>query len=166
MADPAGALLSLAASFILLLLAAKAHGRQVRLERETRGYHRVDFTADNSPWVEALWARDRRTYWGTAGLAAVGLLAARFGPWGAPLPLPLGAPADAWVDAALVLAWAGFAAFTVAGLASLARLLREAPARARTDESWASAALGGSAFWWAINLGGCSLFWSLAAYAA
>ena len=50
-----GALIGVAA----LLVAAKAHGRQVRLEREAAGYHEVVFGGTNPPFVDALWRADR-----------------------------------------------------------------------------------------------------------
>lgn len=171
MPEALGAAASLVASFAVLLLAAKAHGRQVRLERELEGYREVDFRGDNPPWVEALWARDRLTYWGTAALLFAALLAVRFGPLAAPLPLPAGAPAEAWVDAAVLALWAGVGAFSAAGLVSLARFLRRlavpavAAEVARDRMAWRVAALRGSALWWGLALAGAGVFWSLAAQA-
>src|SRR5690349_19131953 len=100
----------------LILLAAKAHGRQIRLEREAKGVFSVDFRAQNPPEVEAIWRRDRRTFWpaavvvATAGIVFTVLLALR------PLDLVEG------IGVSLAL---GFAAgFVVAGLASWFRLGR------------------------------------------
>lgn len=99
-----GALLGVGA----LLVAAKAHGRQVRLEREAAGYHDVVFGGTNPPLVEALWRRDRIRYWSFA------------------IPAALALGTLAWrtrggAFAALVaLLWAPTAAFHVAGLWSLA----------------------------------------------
>jgi hypothetical protein len=129
-----------------ILVAAKAHGRQVRLERERAGFAEVSFLADNDPWVEALWQRDRRTYWPAfaAGLA-LGLLAAGLGGW--TLPSLVLAPAVALL-----------AGFLAAGLASLARFGR-APARAGApmrDPAWARAARRGSAAWWAAASLACA----------
>ncbi len=59
----------------LLLLSAKAHGRQIRLERELEGYMEADFMGENPPWVEALWRKDRRRFWATFPVAAVVLSA-------------------------------------------------------------------------------------------
>lgn len=56
-------------------MAAKAHGRQVRLRREAEGVHAVDFRGTNPPVVEALWRRDRVGYWSVAVAAAAGWLA-------------------------------------------------------------------------------------------
>lgn len=164
MADPWGPWLSLAAALPVLLLAAKAHGRQVRLEREAQGFFEVRFGAENPPAVEAVWARDRRTFWPVFALALGALLAARFGA-GGPWPLPWGAPAPEWLDALFAAAWALVAAFLVAGLASLARLLGTLAGAAGTDAAWRAEALQGSAFWWALALGGAGTWWSLAAFA-
>lgn len=119
------------------LAAAKAHGRQVRLEREHAGHHEVVFGGSNPPFVEALWRRDRWRYWTAFPLllaVAAGLLWLAHG-WGAHL---LAAPL-----------WAAVGAFALAGLrshASLLRALRERPAEA----AWRRAALRGSATWWSL----------------
>jgi hypothetical protein len=124
------------ASLVLLLVAAKAHGRQVRLERERAGYHEVVFGGENPPFVEALWRRDRVGYWTVAPLAAL-LLGA--GTWlsGAGLGLVLTA----------VLLWAPTVGFVALGLASLGRLVRGKPEK-EEEEGWRRAALRGSAAWW------------------
>lgn len=62
-----------------ILLAAKAHGRQIRLEREAKGVMSVDFRGSNPPEVVALWRRDRLVFWPTMvglslALVAVGLV--------------------------------------------------------------------------------------------
>lgn len=54
-----------------LLAAAKAHGRQVRLEREAAGYHSVEFGGTNPEFVERLWRRDRIRFWTFVPLAAL-----------------------------------------------------------------------------------------------
>ena len=66
--------LAVAATVALILAAAKAHGRQVRLEREQQGHFRVDFRTRNPPAVEAIWRTDRRIFWPV--FAVVALLAA------------------------------------------------------------------------------------------
>lgn len=107
--------LAAAASLALLLVAAKAHGRQVRLEREREGHHEVVFGGENAPFVVALWRRDRIRFWSVAivaALAAGGLCA-----WLRP---GLG-----WTLLAVLL-WAPVAGFAAAGLASLRRLLGDA----------------------------------------
>lgn len=63
-------------------VAAKAHGRQVRLRREAEGVLAVDFRGPNPPVVEGIWRRDRAGFWSVfvvvgvalAGLGAVGVL--------------------------------------------------------------------------------------------
>ncbi|MHB1261180.1 MAG: hypothetical protein ACYC2H_05635 [Thermoplasmatota archaeon] len=119
------------ATVALLLVAAKAHGRQIRIEREQQGYFRIDFRSKNAAAVEAIWRRDRLLFWpvfatlGVAGL--VWAIAAR--------DLGLGA---------LVVGWAFAAAFTVAGLTSWVRMVR----RDQGPLPWRQRALRGSAGWW------------------
>jgi hypothetical protein len=52
-------LVLLAASVVAFILAAKAHGRQIRLERELEGHHRV-FTAAVLAVGLVLFASTRR----------------------------------------------------------------------------------------------------------
>jgi hypothetical protein len=61
-----------AAAAAVFLLAAKLHGRQLRLERERAGYPEASFRrgADNAPFVVALWRRERYMVWGTAVVCA------------------------------------------------------------------------------------------------
>ncbi|MCA1813406.1 MAG: hypothetical protein LC624_05590, partial [Halobacteriales archaeon] len=76
---PYGDVGSLGLAIVLMLVAAKAHGRQIRVERERAGFHDVSFmTDDNPPWVEQLWARDRKGFWAIGLGAAVVLLAPTF----------------------------------------------------------------------------------------
>jgi len=95
-----GALVGVAA----LLVAAKAHGRQVRLEREAAGYHEVVFGGQNPPFVDALWRADRIRFWTFAPAAALLLAPAAFLAKGWPLAL------------LAALLWAPIAAFHFAGL--------------------------------------------------
>ena len=67
---------SLGVSVALFLLAAKTHGRQLRIERELEGYMEVDFRKENPPWVEALWRADRIRFWSLAPLLALVLAGA------------------------------------------------------------------------------------------
>ena len=106
----------------LFLVAAKAHGRQVRLEREGAGYHDVTFGGDNAPFVEALWRRDRVAFWTIAPLAALALGAILWA-----------RGAGAWT--LLALPWGMVAAFLALGAASAVRM-RDAKAWL-----WAGAAL-------------------------
>ena len=100
-----GALFGVAA----LLTAAKAHGRQIRLERESQGYHQVVFGGTNPQFVEALWRRDRIRFWSTVAIFAILLCAAAWWARGAGLAL---------VAAFL---WAPIGGFLVAGLRSYAQ---------------------------------------------
>lgn len=69
------------ASVVLFLLAAKVHGRALRLEREAMGVMHVTFGGGpgaNPPEVEALWSADRWRFWPLTGVLAVVLAAAAF----------------------------------------------------------------------------------------
>lgn len=129
-------LAALLLSVALLLVSAKAHGRQVRLERELEGHHEVVFGGENPPFVTALWRRDRRAYWTLVPLAAAGAAGASL--W---LPMPL-----AWTLLAVLL-WAPILGFAAVGLASLARL-RKAMKKKEASAAWRAAAARGSAAWW------------------
>ena len=99
-----GALVGLGA----LIVAAKAHGRQVRLEREAAGYRSVVFGGKNPEFVERLWRRDRLRFWTSAPIAALALGAAAW--W-----------ARGWALALVAaLLWAPIFAFHVAGLLGFA----------------------------------------------
>jgi hypothetical protein len=122
MAVPGLFWIELGLSVVLLLLAAKAHGRQIRLERELGGYMEVDFMRENPPWVEALWRKDRRGFWATfpaaiAVLALLGVLTLppRFG------TEPLGNPTLGAILIAGFL-WPLVVAFTANGIQSALRL--------------------------------------------
>lgn len=132
------------ASVALLLLAAKAHGRQVRLEREVAGYERVTFGGENPPFVVALWRRDRRRFWTIAPLAALVL---------APAAAVLGGPASLGGGAGLATLaaalWAPVAAFAVCGLLSLRGFREAAKAAPPKRSAWARAAARASGAWWA-----------------
>ncbi|HEX2021959.1 MAG TPA: hypothetical protein VHH36_04555 [Candidatus Thermoplasmatota archaeon] len=134
MALDAGADVAVAAGLgaALLLASAKAHGRQIRLEREREGHVEVQFGGDNHPWVEALWRRDRVRYWTAAPLLALAAL----------LALP------SW-PARLVgaLLWAPSGAFALAGLWSLARLERRGG-----EAGFLRRARRGSLLWWGLAM--------------
>lgn len=145
-------LVVLVASVVSFGVAAKAHGRQLRLERELAGYPHVVFGGTNPPFVEALWRQDRMRYWSqVAGLAllTVGLFAvARSRGWSWPF-LGGGGGAVAW----LVVWGAPVVAFFTCGVWSLARFLSAAPGRAGTVEAeWVRSALVGSVGWFAAAL--------------
>ena len=121
----------------LVLAAAKAHGRQVRLEREQKGVFHVDFRRQNPAAVEAVWRQDRRIFWPTfAGLAVAGGLVAFFTAL---------RPTDVLLGLAFAVPWAFAAAFAAAGLASWVRLTR----RKEGPLPWRRRAQAGSAGWWA-----------------
>jgi hypothetical protein len=155
--DRTRAVVLLAFSIGTFWLAAKAHGRQIRLERERAGYMQVDFRARNPPFVEALWWRDRWCYWLVAATMLVLVLLALVG---APrLGLPGPRAAASW----LVL-WAAWlvpmvTAFFVAGLVSLARLWSS---RAEGLD-FTRASLPMSAVWFSLALAGVVVTMFLAA---
>jgi hypothetical protein len=64
------------ASFVTFLLAAKAHGRELRLEREAAGIFRVVFGGDNPPIVEAIWSAERWRFWVAMPLLSITLAVA------------------------------------------------------------------------------------------
>lgn len=121
------------ATTALVLVAAKAHGRQVRLEREQQGYFRVDFRSQNPAAVEAIWRSDRRILWP----AAVALFACA---------LPVAFLVGHAALAALAIPWAFTGAFTIAGLASWVRLAR----RDQGPLPWRRRAFAGSLAWWGL----------------
>src|SRR5262245_176985 len=67
------AAVSIAIGAVVFLVAAKLHGRQLRLERERAGYMHVTFgrRAQNPPFVVALWRRERFIFWPTAAVLAI-----------------------------------------------------------------------------------------------
>lgn len=122
------------ATLSLVILAAKAHGRQVRLEREQRGVFHVDFRRGNPSAVEDLWRRDRLTFWPAfAGLALAG------GGY-----VVASSPSNV-AGLALTAAWAFAEAFVIAGLLSWVRL----STRREGALPWRRRAQWGSAAWWA-----------------
>jgi hypothetical protein len=141
---------------VSFLVAAKAHGRQLRLERELAGYWQVTFVAPNAPFVEALWRGERFLYWSiAAALALVSIAYRLLAParrWPLPLPTPPGE--RSYIGLLLLHVWLPLvAAFVVTGLYRLVRLLR-ALDRPAPDASpgWWSGALWGSAAWWALTV--------------
>ena len=76
-----------------ILLAAKAHGRQVRLEREQQGVFHVEFGGRNPEAVERVWATDRRVFWPAFAALALGTLALAALAWAV-----LGSAPDVAVD--------------------------------------------------------------------
>lgn len=127
----------------LVLASAKAHGRQIRLEREQQGFFRVDFRAQNPPEVEGIWRMDRRIFWAVFALGAV------FAVFWAALAFVAGDLAFA----GFLLAWSFAAAFVVAGLTSWLRVAR----REGGEPAWHRAALRGSLGWWGLVAVGAAL---------
>jgi hypothetical protein len=118
----------LVASVCLFLTAAKAHGRELRLEREAAGVFHVVFGGENPPLVEALWRAERARFWIATPVVAVALAA---------LLLTRGAGAPRTALAALT--WAPALSFTALGALSFVR----AGGLARGDAA-------GSAAWWSL----------------
>lgn len=129
------------ASVALLLVAAKTHGRQLRLERELEGYHEVVFGGENPTWVEARWRQDRIGFWAIVPAFAIVLGWATW-PHGWGLRLTS------------VLLWAPIGGFVVMGLASQLRLAlaldRKGPEARSEKAAWLREARWGSAIWWTL----------------
>lgn len=146
---PGGGLSVLVALVLLVLAAAKAHGRQVRLARERFGIRDVDFRRDNGPIVEGIWRRDRALFWTGAGSAAAFLipsaaLGLAFTRW----------PVAGAVGIAAVLAFV--AGFVFAGGVEFVRhTVRHGPADPPTLPLDRQASLG----WWALVAMAGALVW-------
>jgi hypothetical protein len=141
-------LVLLASSVVAFLLAAKAHGRQLRLERELEGYHRVVFGGTNPPFVEALWRADRVRYWSIAvGVAVVVLglyVLTRAEEWRWPF-LHGGGGSVTWLAV-----WGSMVtAFLACGFWSLTRFLYAVSEKlvGAMDAEWVRESLQGSAWW-------------------
>ena len=122
--------LLLLSSASLFLLAAKAHGRELRIEREAAGFPHIVFgSPDMPPFVEALWRRERVYFWAlTLALALVaGVKLVR-------MDAPKG------LTALVVLTWVPAVSFAGLGLLSLAR------------KGFPSDGAGGSVAWWSSVL--------------
>jgi len=163
MAVPGLFWIELGLGVVLLFLSAKAHGRQIRLERELEGYMEVDFMKENPPWVEALWRKDRRRFWPTFVVAFVVLTAAglpilptRFG------AEPLGNPILGTVLLTGFL-WPLVVAFVSNGIQSAFRLrtalVQKTAARTRRTRAdgergpWLRAAVRGTFGYWGLIAG-------------
>jgi hypothetical protein len=118
----------LVASACLFLTAAKAHGRELRLEREAAGVLHAVFGGQNPPIVEAIWRAERARFWIATPIVAVALSALLFA---------RGAGAGRIALAALT--WAPAISFTALGALSFVR----AGGLARGDAA-------GSAGWWSL----------------
>lgn len=139
---------------LLYLASAKVHGRQLRLERELEGHWKVTFGGRNHPWIEALWARERRLYWGMAAVLALLILAGgsvvRQAGWRVPMYMNDGS--WSWIRfAALSLVLPLVLAFLGTGLLSVRRLwLRLIAGKKSPDGKWLANASWGSVGWWVL----------------
>jgi hypothetical protein len=112
-------------SLVLFLSAAKAHGRELRLERLAAGFDHVIFGGDNPAFIDALWRAERVRFWIAAPALAAALLALLKTRGIATGPAALGA-----------VVWASALAFAGCGIASLVRA------------GAAREGIGGSVGWW------------------
>lgn len=121
----------LALSFGLFLLAAKAHGRELRLERVAHGFEEVDFRA-LPPGVQAIWQAERVRFWPAfAVLATVfAVLAWMYAPIGRGFAVPS------------AIAFAGALAFAICGVLAMFRR-----AQLEGAHEWP-----GSIAWWSATL--------------
>jgi hypothetical protein len=153
---------------VTFLVAAKAHGRQLQLERELAGYWHVTFGAQNPPFVEALWRRERLLYWSLAAVLALATIGFRLlAPhltW--PLPIESGSTGRSSIGVLFLHVLVPLiVAFVATGLLSLARFAfaPRSDAAAGHSQNWLSHAAWGSAGWWlltvALGAALCVLAW-------
>jgi hypothetical protein len=153
--------LAIGTSLGWFFLAAKVHGRQIRLERELEGFTEVAFgrNAHNPAWVEALWRADRISYWIRVPIAALVLvsyvLVADARGW----PRPLGDVGPAAASTLVGMLWAPSVGFLLNGLGSLRRFGRarrrpEAPGPGGDRGAWLRAHDRGTRLYWAAAIGG------------
>ncbi len=149
-------ILVLAGSAALFLAAAKAHGRQLRLEREKAGYWEVTFGGKNPAWVEGLWKQERVLFWTLTGAAvafslAYAVAARRFS---LPMPLPDDSGSHPWWMLALwTMIWPMTLGFIITGLISITRLVAALSSGKRPEAAWIKAAWWGAAGWWSLVAG-------------
>jgi hypothetical protein len=124
-----------AASLATFLLAAKAHGRELRLEREAAGILRVVFGGDNPAFVDTLWAAERMRFWLATPLLSLTLAVA----------LVIAGASRSTIAFASLL-WAPAMVFMVLGLSSIVRA-----------GGLQRAGLSGSVGWWALVVGSFAL---------
>ena len=123
------------ASLVLFVVAAKTHGRELRLEREAAGITHVVFGGANPPFVEALWKAERVRFAIIAPLCTLLFAGALFFTGVGLSRVALGA-----------LAFGPALAFLALGVASFLRT--SGPVRGH---------LGGSLAWWAVVIASGSL---------
>ena len=135
---------TLGTSILLFFVAAKSHGRQLRLEREVAGYDHVVFGGNNPQFVEDLWRKDRVQYW---RLFAVLMI----------LSIAVTVSLHSWDFLILSCIWTFAAAFTVVGISSFVRFKKSLkipyqPSEGLTDPrskpDWEKQAVRGSLGWW------------------
>jgi hypothetical protein len=119
------------ASFATFILAAKAHGREIRLERVAAGIQHVTFGGDNPAFVDALWAAERLRFWVATPILSLIMVAV--------LVFAGASRASLSTIGFASLLWAPSAVFMVLGLMSIVR----AGALERAE-------LGGSVAWWSL----------------
>jgi hypothetical protein len=122
------------ATIALFLTAAKAHGRELRIERQALGAEHVVFGGSNPPVVTALWRAERVRFWTVTPIVAIVFCA---GLWRA------GATTGTVVQAAV--GWAPSLAFTLLGLASIWRVGRVSRAHATGTIAWWTAVFAAAA---------------------
>ena len=138
-------------TIVTFLIAAKSHGRQLRLERELAGYHHVTFGGTNPPFVETLWQKDRVEYWRTFAAILILFAAYAVAAMWFNLPLPFGNnDAAERAGGLLVLGflWTFILTFTIVGMMSLMRLRQAMSQSTMADSAWETQAIVGSAMWW------------------
>jgi hypothetical protein len=117
-----------AASLTTFILAAKAHGRELRLERVAAGIQQVTFGGDNPAFVDALWTAERLRFWVATPILSL-ILAV----------VLVYAGASRWTIAFAGLLWAPSVVFAVLGLMSVVRA-----------GGLERAGLGESLAWWSL----------------
>jgi len=118
-------------SAVFFLLAAKAHGRELRLERQAAGFQHIAFgSPDMPPFVQAMWHRERVSFWTVTVLLAIVV--------GAKL---LASDAARGATALVMLTWVPAASFLGLGLWSLWR------------KGLSTDGAGGSLAWWSLVVG-------------
>lgn len=143
-----------AGSLGLFLASAKAHGRQLRLEREKAGYFQVVFGGKNPAFVEGLWKQERLLFWSLTGAVcafalAYAVAARRFG-WNVPFCSPGSAPPPWWLLPLWGFIWPLCLAFILTGALSVWRLRMALVSGPPADSAWLASARRGSLGWWSL----------------
>jgi hypothetical protein len=144
---------SIAMGGAAFLAAAKAHGRQLRLERELAGFWRVVFGGRNPPFVTALWKRDRILLWIAAAaglilLSAYAVLAVRL-QWRIPLMDGMGRLCG-WGLVTVAGLWSISIGFFTAGFAGLFRSVAAYRKGEPQVREWCQRAFWGCVGWWSL----------------